>query len=331
MQKRKLGQQGLEVSALGLGCMGLTWAYGPADEAESLRVIHRALELGINFLDTAELYGPFTNEDLIGRAIQGKPRDKVIIATKFGFVWDDKKQITGVNSQAEHIRESIEGSLKRLRTDYIDLYYQHRLDPKVPIEETMSVLADFVKAGKVRYVGLSEVGPGTIRRAHAVHPVTALQSEYSFWDRGVEDKILPTLRELGIGFVPFSPLGRGFLTGKIKNIDELDQSDFRQTLPRLQGDNFQYNLKFVELINAFSAAHHVSSPQLALAWLLQKGNDIVPIPGTKRIKYLEENVKAADVDLPQSAWNELDKILTMFSFQGERYNELILKFLDKTE
>jgi len=331
MEKRKLGQQGLEVSALGLGCMGLSWAYGPSNEEESIKVIHRALALGINFLDTAEVYGPFNNETLIGRALQGKPRDKIIIATKFGFNWDDNNQICGVNSKPEHIKQSIEGSLKRLKTDYIDLYYQHRLDPNVPIEETIQTLADLVKAGKVRYIGLSEVGPGTLRRAHAVYPITALQSEYSFWDRDVEKKILPTVRALGIGFVPFSPLGRGFLTGKIKNLSGLTSADFRNTLPRLQGDNLQHNLQFVDLITQFSEDHHITPPQLALAWLLHQGKDIVPIPGTKRIHYLEENVGAVKVNLPASAWDELNRLLTSFHFEGERYPDSVSKWVDKTE
>jgi aryl-alcohol dehydrogenase-like predicted oxidoreductase len=333
MKKRQLGKQGLIFSELGLGCMPLSWAvYGAIpDESASVSVIHHALELGINFLDTAELYGPYTNESLVGKAIQGKPRDQIIIATKFGFKWDAQGKITGVNSNPLHIRESIEGSLKRLNTDYIDLYYQHRLDPNTPIEDTMQVLAEFVKAGKVRYIGLSEVGPATLRRAHAVHPITALQSEYSFSERNVEEKILPVLRELGIGFVPYSPLGRGFLTGKIKNPDQLDAADFRKATPRFQDENFKHNLQFVEKIKAFSTLHHVTPAQLALAWLLHQGDDIVPIPATKHIQHLEENVKAAEVHLSQDAWHELHQLLDDFHFQGERYPASAMQLIDRKE
>ncbi len=255
MQKRKLGSQGLEVSALGLGCMGMSYAYGHPDDAESLRVLDRALELGINFWDTAEMYGPFTNEELLGRALKGKPRQDVIIATKFAWKFGPKGEQVGLDGSPSHIRQSIEGSLKRLGTDYIDLYYQHRLDPDTPVEETVGALADLVKEGKVRYIGLSEVGPGTIRRAHAVHPLTAVQSEYSLWERGVEEKVLPALRELGIGFVAYSPMGRGFLTGRITCVNDLVESDWRRNNPRFQGENCVRNLKLVEIVKDISAGH----------------------------------------------------------------------------
>lgn len=331
MQKRKLGTQGLQVSALGLGCMGMSWAYGPTDETESLNVLQRAFELGINFWDTAEVYGPFKNEELLGKALKIVPRDKIIIATKFGFTWDEKSEINGTDSSPSHIRKSIEGSLKRLGTDYIDLYYQHRLDPQTPIQETMQVLAEFVKAGKVRYIGLSEVGPGTIRHAHAVHPISALQSEYSLWDLGIEEKILPTLRELGIGLVPFSPIGRGFLTGKISNLSNLDKSDFRQNLERFQGQNFDHNMQLVKIVKSIGEKYNATPVQVALAWLLHQGNDIVPIPGTKHIRYLEENAKSVDVNLPQTAWDEIKQLLLTFEIKGARYPESVMKLVDKSE
>jgi len=330
MIQRKLGKQGLMVSALGLGCMGLSWAYGPTNETESLRVLQRAFDLGINFFDTAEVYGPYANESLLGYAIQSQSRDKIIIATKFGFTWDEEGKISGLNSQAKHIKQSIEGSLKRLGTDYIDLYYQHRLDPAVPVEDTILTLAELVKEGKIRYIGLSEVSAATLRRAHAVHPITALQSEYSLWDRNVETSVLPTVRELGIGFVPFSPLGRGFLSGKIQNINLLDNTDFRRTLPRLQGEHLEHNLKFIQQISNFSDKHNITPSQLALAWLLKQGDDIVPIPGTKRIDYLEENIKSVDVHLPETSWDELNDILKTFQFQGERYPASMMTFVDKS-
>lgn len=331
MQKRKLGSEGLEVSALGLGCMGMSWAYGPTDETESLNVLHRALELGINFWDTAEVYGPFENEKLLGKAFKNIPRDKVILATKFGFTWDEKNQINGTDSSSSHIRKSIEGSLKRFGTDYIDLYYQHRLDPNTPIEETIQTLGELVKAGKIRYIGLSEVGPRTIHRAHAVHPITALQSEYSLWDRGVEEKILPTLRELNIGLVPFSPIGRGFLTGKLSHLSNLAKDDFRQNLERFQGENFEHNIQLVEMVKSIGEKYNVTPVQVALAWLLHQGNDIVPIPGTKHVRYLEENVESVNVNLPQAAWDEIQKLLSTFEIKGARYPENVMKLVDKSE
>jgi aryl-alcohol dehydrogenase-like predicted oxidoreductase len=331
MQKRKLGRQGLEVSALGLGCMGMSYAYGHPDDAESLRVLDRALELGINFWDTAEMYGPCTNEELLGRALKGKPRQNVIIATKFAWKFGPNGEQTGLDSTPPHIRESIEGSLRRLGTDYIDLYYQHRLDPNTPIEETVGALAALVREGKVRYIGLSEVGPGTIRRAHAVHPLTAVQSEYSLWERGVEEKVLPTLHELGIGFVAYSPMGRGFLAGRITCVNDLVESDWRRNNPRFQGENCVRNLKLVEIVKEISAGHGSTPAQVALAWILRRGGDLVPIPGTKHLKYLEENVLAASLDLPESAWTTLDKAVSSFHVAGARYPEAAMKLIDGTE
>ncbi|HEX8948636.1 MAG TPA: aldo/keto reductase [Dissulfurispiraceae bacterium] len=331
MQKRRLGRQGLEVSALGLGCMGMSYAYGPSDEEESLRVLQRSLELGINFWDTAEMYGPFTNEELIGRALRGKARENVIIATKFAWRFDAEGRPVALDSSPAHIKDSLEGSLKRLGTDYIDLYYQHRLDPNTSIEDTIAALADLVAAGKVRSIGLSEVGPGTIRRAHAVHPITAVQSEYSLWERGVEEKVLPVLRELGIGFVAYSPMGRGFLAGRFKSVSDLDESDWRRNAPRFQGGNFEHNLKLVEIVKEIASTHHAAPAQVALAWLLRQGDDIVPIPGTKHVKYLEEDTSAVDLNLPESAWASLDRAVASFHPAGARYPEAAMKTIDVTE
>lgn len=331
MQKRKLGKQGLEVSAIGLGCMGMSWAYGHADDAKSIRVLHRSLELGINFWDTAEMYGPFTNEELLGCALKGKLRQKVIIATKFAFKIGPKGERLGLDSSPAHIKESIEGSLKRLGTDYIDLYYQHRLDPNTPIEDTIGALTELIKAGKVRYIGLSEVGSGTIRRAHAVYPITAVQSEYSLWERGVEEKVLPTLYELGIGFVPYSPIGRGFLSGKIQSLNDLETTDWRRNNPRFKGDNFNQNYELVKIIQEIATTNKATPAQVALAWLLKQGPDIVPIPGTKHLNYLEENAQATEVRLSDSTWSRLDKALSSFHTAGPRYPEEMMKFIDKTE
>ena len=329
MQKRKLGMQGLEVSAVGLGCMGMSWAYGPSDETESLRTLARALDISVNFWDTAEMYGPFRNEELLGKALRGRRQD-VIVATKFAMRFENDRP-AGLDSSPAHIKWSIEGSLKRLGTDYIDLYYQHRLDPKTPIEETVGALADLVKAGKVRYIGLSEAGPGTIRRAHAVHPLSALRSEYSLWERGVEEKILPTLRSLGIGFVAYSPVGRGFLTGRIKGTEDLDPSDWRRALPRLQPENIQQNSAIVNAVKDVGSANRCTPAQLALAWLLREGEDIVPIPGTRRITYLEENAAAADLNLPDSTWDAVEKALAGFQPAGLRYPEAAMASIDTTE
>ncbi len=331
MQKRKLGRQGLEVSSLGLGCMGMSWAYGPTNSDEAIRVLHRSLELGINFWDTAELYGPYTNEELLGRALKGIRRDSVVIATKFAYRFGPNGEMVGLDSSPAHIRESVEGSLKRLGVDYIDLYYQHRVDPKTPIEDTVNTMADLVRAGKVRYIGLSEAGPGTIRRAQAVHPVSVVQMEYSLWERGIESKTMPLLRDLGIGLVAYSPIGRGFLSGKIKTVEDLDATDWRRNNPRFQGENFALNFKLVDLVNAIAAANNVTAAQIALAWVLRQGADIVPIPGTKRVAYLEENAKSADLQLPSSAWEELDRAVSSFSAAGNRYPEAAMKSLDTTE
>jgi aryl-alcohol dehydrogenase-like predicted oxidoreductase len=331
MHKRKLGRQGLQVSALGLGCMGMSWAYGPADDQESIRVLHHALDIGVNFWDTAEMYGPFKNEELLGRAIKGKRRQDVIVATKFAMKFGPNGEVLGLDSSPAHIKSSIEGSLRRLGTDYIDLYYQHRLDPKTPIEDTVGAMRDLVKAGKVRYVGLSEVGPGTIRRAHAVHPLSAVQSEYSLWTRGVEQKVLPTLRELGIGLVAYSPVARGFLSGKIKSLDDLEQSDWRRTNPRFQPGNLEHNLSLVRIVEKIASANRATPAQIALAWVLRRGEDIVPIPGTRYIHHLDENAQAAEIQLTDSAWSELDTFLASFDVAGSRYLEAAMQTLDTTE
>jgi aryl-alcohol dehydrogenase-like predicted oxidoreductase len=325
MNKRTLGSQGLVVSAEGLGCMGMSQSYGPADEQESLATIDRALDLGIDFFDTAEVYGPYKNEELVGRALRGK-RDKVIIATKFGWKIEDGK-MTGLDSK--HIRQAVDGSLKRLQTDYIDLLYQHRVDPEVPIETVVGTMADLVREGKVRYLGLSEAGEQTIRRAHAVHPITALQSEYSLWERNLEPRIIPLLRELGIGLVPFSPLGRGFLAGSVKRAEEYPEGDFRRNDPRFQGENFDANMRAASVVREIGASHAVTPATIALAWLLHKGEDIVPIPGTKRRKYLEENVAAASLSLSAGEMSRLDDALRPEAIAGPRYNERAMGWVDR--
>src|SRR5438270_646963 len=302
MKKRALGSQGLIVSAEGLGCMGMSQSYGPADEQESLATIDRALELGIDFFDTAEVYGPYKNEELVGRALRGK-RDKVVIATKFGFNIVDGKP-AGLDSK--HVRRAVEGSLTRLGTDHIDLLYQHRVDPGVPIEDVVGDMAELVAEGKVRFLGLSEAGEQTIRRAHAAHPITALQSEYSLWERNLEPRIIPLLRELGIGLVPFSPLGRGFLAGNVKRAEEYPEDDFRRNDPRYQGENFDANMRAAEQVKELAKNRRATPAQIALAWLLHQGEDVVPIPGTKRRTYLEENVGSADVSLSGEEMNLLD-------------------------
>lgn len=325
IKQRKLGTAGLTVSALGLGCMGMSDAYGAADDKESIATIHRAMELGVTFFDTAEQYGPFANEELLGRALQGR-RDRVVLATKFGFEIKNG-ETTGVNSRPAHIRQAVEGSLRRLGTDYIDLLYQHRVDPSVPIEDVVGAMADLVREGKVRFLGLSEAGVGNIRKAHAIHPISALQSEYSLWERNLETDILPVLRELGIGLVPFSPLGRGFLTGTAKRAEDYPPSDFRHLDPRLQGANFDANVQAARVVSEMAASRGLAPGQIALAWALHKGQDIVPIPGTKRRSYLEQNLAAAEISLDASEMNRLDHALTKVA--GPRYNEARMAMVDR--
>ena len=319
MQQRELGTSGLRVSAIGLGCMGMTWAYGATDEDEAIATIHRAIELGVTFLDTAETYGPHTNEQLVGGALAGR-RDAVVLATKFGVRrggGDVNNRV--VDGSPENVRRSIEGSLQRLRTDHVDLYYQHRIDPSVPIEETVGALAELVQQGKVRYIGLSEAAPETIRRAHAVHPIAAVQSEYSLFTRDVEDEVLPTLRELGIGLVAYSPLGRGYLSGRFRSPDELDPDDWRRTQPRFQGENARRNAELAGRVAELAEEKGVPPAQLALAWVLAQGDDIVPIPGTKRRTYLEQNAGAVDVELTP---DDLERIAAELpEAVGARYDE----------
>jgi len=332
---RSLGTQGLTVSAIGLGLMGMSHAYGTReerDEHESIATIHRAMELGCTFLDTAEAYGPYKNEELLARALKAAgsgARDRVVIATKFGFMFDANGVIAGVDSRPEHIRAAVEGSLRRLQTDHIDLLYQHRVDRNVPIEDVVGTMADLVRAGSVRYLGLSEAGEQTIRRAHAVHPISALQSEYSLWERNLEPRIIPLLRELGIGLVPFAPLGRGFLTGAVKRAEEYPDGDFRRGDPRYQGENFDANVRAASAVREIAKRKSATPAQIALAWLLHKGPDVVPIPGTKRRRYLEENVAAADVRLTRDDRASLDAALAPEKISGPRYNERQMASVDR--
>jgi len=321
MEERTLGSSGLEVSAEGLGCMGMSEFYGSADEAEATATIARALELGVTFLDTADMYGPFTNEELVGRAIASH-RDEVVLATKFGNVRGQTGERLGVRGDSAYVREACEASLHRLGVETIDLYYQHRVDPSVPIEETVGAMAELVEQGKVRFLGLSEAAPETIRRAHATHPIAALQTEYSLWSRDPEDEILPTLRELGIGFVPYSPLGRGFLTGRFRSPEDLPEDDFRRHNPRFQGENFGRNLGLVERVEEIAAEKGGTPGQLALAWVLAQGEDVVPIPGTKHRRYLEENVAALEIELSEEDLRRIDAAAPQGAAAGDRYADM---------
>jgi aryl-alcohol dehydrogenase-like predicted oxidoreductase len=325
--KRKLGSEGLEVSALGLGCLGMSQSYGSPDDQESIATIHRAIELGVTLFDTAEAYGPFKNEDLLARAVNGK-RSQVILATKFGWHIQDGR-LEGVDSRPEHVKEAVNGSLRRLGTDHIDLLYQHRIDPQVPIEDTVGAMADLVKEGKVRFLGLSEAGEANIRRAHATHPITALQSEYSLWERNLESGIIPLIRQLGIGLVPFAPLGRGFLAGNVKRAEDYPRTDWRAADPRFEGENFDANMRAASKVRELAEQKDATPAQIALAWLLHKGDDIVPIPGTKRRQYLEENVGAADVTLSPSEIGLLDAALAPDAVAGPRYNPQRMAFIDR--
>ena len=327
MEQRQLGKQGLVVSAIGLGCMGMSEFYGSADEKESVATIHQALDAGVSLLDTADMYGPFKNEELVGKAIRGW-RDTVVLATKFGIVRTGDASFRGVNGRPDYVKSACDASLRRLGVDHIDLYYQHRVDPDVPIEETVGAMAELVTAGKVRYLGLSEAGPQTIRRAHTVHPISALQTEYSLWSRDPEAEILPTLRELGIGLVPYSPLGRGFLTGRFKRYEDLAADDYRRHSPRFQGVNFAKNLELVERVEQMAAGKGVAAGQLALAWVLAQGKDIVPIPGTTRRSHLEQNIAAVDLKITPSDLSDIAAVMPPGAASGLRYPEEMMRLVN---
>lgn len=321
LPERKLGQQGLLVSALGLGCMGMSDFYKGGSEAESIATLHRALELGVRFFDTADMYGPFTNETLLGKALKGR-RDSVVLATKFGNQRTPDGKFLGVNGRPEYVRQCCDASLQRLGVDHIDLYYQHRVDTQVPIEDTVGAMAELVQAGKVKYLGLSEAAPATLRRAHRVHPISALQTEYSLWTRDPEDEVLPTVRELGIGFVAYSPLGRGFLTGVFQRFEDLPKGDYRRNSPRFQGENFRKNLELVERVQQIAGNKGVAASQIALAWLLHQGGDIVPIPGTKRRAYLEENIAAIGIKLSTAELDGINEAAPRGAAVGARYADM---------
>lgn len=328
MKTRKLGSTGPVISAIGLGCMGMSEFYGAQDDTESIKTIHYALDIGINFLDTADMYGVGKNEELVGKAIKDR-RDEVFLATKFGNVRGSKGEFLGVSGKPEYVKSACDASLKRLGVDRIDLYYQHRVDPKVPIEETVGAMAELVNEGKVRYLGMSEAAPATIRRAAKVHTITALQTEYSFWTRDVEKEILSTCRELGIGFVAYSPLGRGFLTGRFKSQNDFEDKDYRQNSPRFSGENFEHNIKLVEKIETLAKNKNCTPAQLALAWLLVQGKDIVPIPGTKKQKYIDENSAAVEIELSKDELDQINEITAGFNVAGERYPEAAMNAVNK--
>jgi len=327
MEKRKLGKQGLTVSAIGLGCMGMSEFYGQADEKKSIETIHQALDLGITFIDTADMYGPYKNEKLVGKALGGQ-REKVILATKFGIVRTGEPGVRSVNGKPEYVKSACDTSLQRLGVDHIDLYYQHRVDPEVPIEDTVGAMADLVQAGKIRFLGLSEAGPQTIRRAHQVHPISALQTEYSLWTRDPEDEILETIRDLGIGFVAYSPLGRGFLTGRFKKFDDIPEDDYRRHSPRFQGENFRKNLDLVEKVSEIAKRKGVKPGQLALAWVLAQGKDIIPIPGTTIPEHLKENVEALNIKLSEEDLAEINQVMPEGVASGLRYPESMMHLVN---